>query len=63
MSEATSIFGHYETPGALVRDVQLALLAIVKQAKEPTSLEMAELVTEMVIIPLLEEVSPCDSSL
>jgi hypothetical protein len=55
VTDATSIFGHYETRAALVRDVQLSLLAIVKQAEEPTSLEMAELVTDIIIIPLIME--------
>jgi hypothetical protein len=63
MSEATSIYGHYETRGALVQDVQLAILAVVKEIEEPSSARIAELVTDIVIIPLLEEVSPCDSSL
>jgi hypothetical protein len=63
MSETVSIYGHYETRGALVQDVQLAILAVVKEIEEPSSARIAELVTEMVIIPLLEEVSPCSSYL
>jgi hypothetical protein len=59
MSDATSIFGRYETRGALVQDVQLAILAVVKEIEEPSSARIAELVTDIVIIPLLEEVSPC----
>jgi hypothetical protein len=55
MSDATSIYGSYETRAALVKDVQLSLLAIVKQAEEPTSYEMAELVTDLIIIPLIME--------
>jgi hypothetical protein len=55
MSDATSIYGHYETRGALVRDVQLSLLAITKETGEPSSLQMAELVTDIIIIPLLME--------
>jgi hypothetical protein len=63
MSEATSIFGSYETRGALVKDVQFAILASIKQMGDPTSREIAEQVTDRIIIPLLEEVSPCGSSL
>jgi hypothetical protein len=55
MSDATSIYGHYETRGALVTDVRLAVLAVVKQLEEPTSFQIAELVTDLVIIPLLME--------
>jgi hypothetical protein len=55
MSDATSIYGHYETRGALVKDVQLATLAVVKQMGEPTSFQIAELVTDLVIIPLIME--------
>jgi hypothetical protein len=61
MSDATSIFGHYETRKALVDDVQLSLLAILKETECPGSRQMAELVTDIIIIPLLEEVSPCAS--
>jgi hypothetical protein len=57
MTDATSIFGHYETRGALVKDVQLATLAVVKQMGEPTSFQIAELVTDLVIVPLLTELS------
>jgi hypothetical protein len=55
VNDATSIFGSYETREGIVRGVQLSLLAIVKQAEEPTSYEMAELVTDLIIIPLLTE--------
>jgi hypothetical protein len=56
MSEATSIFGSYETKAALVRDVQLSLLAITKEMDENiTSHKMAELVTDLIIIPLIME--------
>jgi hypothetical protein len=55
MSDATSIYGSYETRSALVRDVQLSLLAITKEVGEPSSLQMAELVTDIIIIPLLME--------
>jgi hypothetical protein len=55
MSETVSIYGSYETREAMVRDVQLSLLAITKRAGEPTSYEMAELVTDLIIIPLLME--------
>jgi hypothetical protein len=55
MSDATSIFGHYETRAELVNDVRLSLLAIVKETGEPTAREIAELVTDLVIIPLIME--------
>jgi hypothetical protein len=55
MSETVSIYGHYETRGALVKDVWLSLLAITKQTGEPTAYEIAELVTDLVIIPLIME--------
>jgi hypothetical protein len=54
-SETVSIYGSYETRGALVDDVVLSLLAITKQVGEPTAREIAELVTDLVIIPLLME--------
>jgi hypothetical protein len=57
MSEATSIFGHYETRGALVTDVRLSILAILRETPEASSLRIAELVTDIVIVPLLEELS------
>jgi hypothetical protein len=53
--ETTSIFGHYETRSALVRDVQLSLLATLKGKEDPTSLEMAEFIVDLIIIPLLQE--------
>jgi hypothetical protein len=55
MSDATSIFGHYETRAELVNDVRLSLLAITKETGEPTAREIAELVTDLVIIPLIME--------
>jgi hypothetical protein len=55
MSDATSIFGHYETESAMVTDIRLAILAVVKQLGEPTSQQIAELVAELVVIPLLME--------
>jgi hypothetical protein len=55
MSDATSIFGHYETREGIVKDVQLSLLAILKETEGPSSRHMAELVTDIVIIPLLLE--------
>jgi hypothetical protein len=55
MSETVSIYGHYETKAALVDDVVLSLLAITKQTGEPTAREIAELVTDLVIIPLIME--------
>jgi hypothetical protein len=55
MSEATSIFGHFETRQALVDEVWLAILAVVKETGEPSSHRIAELITDLVIIPLLQE--------
>jgi TolB-like protein len=55
MSDATSIYGSYETREALTREVQLAVMAIVKGKGEPSSREIAELVTELIIIPLIME--------
>jgi hypothetical protein len=55
MSETVSIYGSYETEAALVRAVQLSLLAITKEVEEPSSYQMAKLVTEIIIIPLIME--------
>jgi hypothetical protein len=55
MSEATSIFGHYETRAELVNDVRLSLLAILKETGEPSPRRAAELIVDLIIIPLLEE--------
>jgi hypothetical protein len=54
-SETVSIYGSYETKAALVRAVQLSLLAITKEVEEPSSYQMAELVTDIIIIPLIME--------
>jgi hypothetical protein len=55
MSDATSIFGHYETESAMVRDLRLTILAILKETEDPTPLRLAELITKVFIIPLLTE--------
>jgi hypothetical protein len=55
MSDATSIFGHYETEPAMVKDLRLTILAILKETEDPTPLRLAELITKVFIIPLLME--------
>jgi hypothetical protein len=55
MSEATSIYGSYETRDALVSDIRLAILAILREVDDPSPHRIAELVTDEVIVPLLKE--------
>jgi hypothetical protein len=55
MSDATSIYGHYETREALVSDIRLAILAVLKETEGPTPRYVAELITDLIIIPLLME--------
>jgi hypothetical protein len=55
VDETVSIYGHYETRDALVSDVRLAILAILREVDDPSPHRIAELVTDEVIVPLLKE--------
>jgi predicted nucleotidyltransferase len=55
VDETVSIYGSYETRDALVSDIRLAILAILREVDDPSPHRIAELVTDEVIVPLLKE--------